>query len=636
MGKNKKRSQPRPKKKKSVYISKHDKLDMVKKSLIAKINYVQEHRKEVNDRISNQIASVISYFEKYDKILLLGGFGLKLIKNTPNMESAFYDVLQNTSRQFDDDAEVVMEYALSFAMAVKANSKQVPEQNDINKLYSLLKELKHAYAFVEVCDNNPELGEDSLLRMLDRINYMDVRGEGYMQHIEEVYGELFSLHDAFFLQNYGYDSKNILDFLKTLDRKVYSKLGTLLGASLAHERWCEWNECHPNLTEVIDSIEGNENVPFIEGFLKNNPDLAGDGSDFNHLTTYQIDDYLSSYNIFWIVPHDNIEEKILESLSLEFGDNKEFLADNEFKGHIANKTKVGDKPFVKYKDRYFCFSPLLPYRNLFKIVESLIKVDNKYYQYHFLGNNYLECRDNYLERKVKELLEFIMPEATFYSSAKYCVTDEGGNQKETELDVLGIAPDSVFVVEAKAHKLTDKDKRAGAKGLKNKLKDSVGYASYQCQRAKTYIQGTDVPTFSSCGQSISIDKPKVKHIYKIATTFEHFSAMICDMNNLVKEEIMQEEYKDTWIISVFDLMVVAEYCQNSKDFTDYLDLRERVADANVLFCDELDLFAAFCQGKLEDILSHKHAPVFGLAKMFDEDYNSEMLGVDLLQKDLGV
>lgn len=49
-----------------------------------------------------------------------------------------------------------------------------------------------------------------------------------------------------------------------------------------------------------------------------------------------------------------------------------------------------------------------------------------------------------MERKAKELLEFLLPKATFYSSAKYKVIDDDGNQKEAELDVLGIASDSVL------------------------------------------------------------------------------------------------------------------------------------------------------------------------------------------------
>lgn len=65
--------------------------------------------------------------------------------------------------------------------------------------------------------------------------------------------------------------------------------------------------------------------------------------------------------------------------------------DNAFKGHIANVTKVSEKPFVKYEGRYFCFSPILPYRNLFKIVENLVKSDNKYYKNHFLVMNILSA-----------------------------------------------------------------------------------------------------------------------------------------------------------------------------------------------------------------------------------------------------
>ena len=50
--------------------------------------------------------------------------------------------------------------------------------------------------------------------------------------------------------------------------------------------------------------------------------------------------------------------------------------------------------------------------------------------------------------------------------------------------------------------------------------------------------------------------------------------------------------------------------------------------------DELDLFAAFCQGKLEDIVSQSYMPVFGLSKMFDDEYNSEMLGLNSLLNNL--
>lgn len=73
---------------------------------------------------------------------------------------------------------------------------------------------------------------------------------------------------------------------------------------------------------------------------------------------------------------------------------------------------------------------------------------------------------------------------------------------------------------------------------------------------------------------------------------------------------MQPEYKDTWLVSLFDLMVVVEYCQNSEEFKEYVKLREKVADADIYFCDELDLFAAYCNGQLESMISSKKMLLF--------------------------
>lgn len=640
MGKKKKRIQPHPKhNRKRTVKRKANRTDKVlleiRQTFLERIKYIQENRSEIDARFHEKIDLAISYFQKYDKILLLGGLGLKLIVNTPNMETAFEEKLFHKHNNYDEDAEVILEYAQSFATSILDNNKNVPSQKDIDDLYNLLKELKHEYAFVELCDSNPSMENDSLVKMFDRLNFMNVRGEGYMQHVEEVYDELFTLHDDFFLQHYGCKSSFILDFLKKIDRKVFSKLGTVLGGSLAHERWCEWDKKHPDLSEVILDMKGEEQVPFIVGFLKDNPDLAGDGGDMNHITSYQVDDFESSYNIFWIVPQNKKECQLLDVLSLEFGDNAKFLAENEFKGHIANVTKVGEMPFIKYEGRYFCFSVLLAYRNLFKIVENLIKRDKKYYQTHFLGNEYEECRDNYMERKTKELLKFALREVIFYPSAKYTVVGDDGNPKDTELDVLGVGEHDVFVVEAKAHKLTDGDKRAGGKGLMDKLKDSIGYASYQSERAKQYIESSKKPIFRCNGKLVTVDKGNIKHVYKIVTTFDHFSAIICDMNNLIKEGVMQPEYKDTWLVSLFDLMVVVEYCQNSEEFKEYVKLREKVADADIYFCDELDLFAAYCNGQLESMISSKkNVIVSGLSKMFDDDYNQEALGVDVIKNDV--
>lgn len=66
-----------------------------------------------------------------------------------------------------------------------------------------------------------------------------------------------------------------------------------------------------------------------------------------------------------------METRILDSLSMEFGDNSAFLAESEFKGSIMNGHSIFEKPFVKDGDKYYCFTPMIPHRNLFLIAENL-------------------------------------------------------------------------------------------------------------------------------------------------------------------------------------------------------------------------------------------------------------------------
>lgn len=636
MGKKKKRQQPVPKKHKRLSAD-AEKQKAIKKQfkklkndMMGKVQFVREHRDKIEHTISQKIESAIVLFNQYDKVLLLGGLGLRLIDSVDTLEKTFESAYYQKPKHLDEDIETIVEYALSFATALPNNSKTKPTSQVIEHLYQELLELKKGYAFLEIVDSVPTDGGISEIRMLDRINFMNVRGDGYMQHLAEVYGELFALHDDFLKTRYGCDSKFILNFIQTIEQKVLSKIGNGTGTSLAHQRWKDWSDKH-SLEEMYNLMQGGDSVPIMAGFLHENPDLAGDGSSFDQIVVYRNDDFENSYNIFWTVPDDEAEETLMDKLSMQFGDNGCFVRNNEYRGHIANKTNINDKPFIKYEDRYFLFSAMICHRNMYCIAENLIKVDNDYYQSHFLGNNYAECRDNYMERKVADLLQRIMPEASFYPSAKYKVMDEGV-EREAELDLLVVYDDVILLVEAKSHKLTDADKRAGAKGLMDKLNDSIGYAAYQAHRAKRYIEVNNTPEFTSNGNRIKINKTNTKHIFKIATTFDHMSSMVCDMNNLVKEGVMKPDYKDTWVVSLFDLMVVSDKCKGKEEFEKYLLLHEQLPDVEIHYFDELDVFGAFCEGQLDRIIKRKGAYIYGFTKRLDDEYYNDALGVLPIRK----
>ena len=278
-----------------------------------------------------------------------------------------------------------------------------------------------------------------------------------------------------------------------------------------------------------------------------------------------------------------------------------------------NNTNIFVKPIVKDNDRYLCFTPLLLYRNLFVITENLMMADISYYAEYFRNNTHMESRDNYIERKVKEQLELFLPNVRFYPSCKY-----NHQCKSTELDILGVSNKATYVIEVKAHELLYKQKvRTGT--LKSKFKDSVTTACFQCNRAKDFIEMNNRPQFSSEGRVVFVDKSKP--IYKIAVTFQHFSSLLGDFEMLKAVGLMEEEYRDTWVVSLYDLMVIADYCEDEEEFVDYLNMHNEIQKKNIKWMDELALYEGYINQNLKQEVNKKNlSMIIGSTEFFDKDY----------------
>ena len=76
--------------------------------------------------------------------------------------------------------------------------------------------------------------------------------------------------------------------------------------------------------------------------------------------------------------------------------------------------------------------------------------------------------------------------------------------------------------------------------------------------------------FNTQGGTVTIDKKKP--IYKIAITFQHFSSLLGQMDKLVTAGLMEEHFRDTWAVSLFDLMVVADFVESEDESLLYLNV----------------------------------------------------------------
>ena len=540
-----------------------------------------------------------------------------LLDNLPNLEKYFMAQMYGTEMHLDENAEVIAEYAMNFGLSMPNDGIDNPTDEVVKDLRNRLRTLFMTYIYQDM----PLV--DDPMQSIDWMIHMDtiaVRGDGYQVHVHEVFKEMFFPHTTFYEQQFGYSVAQLFEFFMDLENRVISKIASqeaIYGATKMHERWKKWEE---KTFGPIGDEATLENRDFSKGlfgaFFEANPDV-GHTEDGMRFLMYQPNDYENSDKIFWVYPQNEVEIRILDSLSMRFGDNSAFLAESEFKGSIMNGHSIFEKPFVKDGDKYYCFTPMIHHRNLFLIAEKLMMRDGAYYQKKFQQNTSPISRDVYVENKVKSVMESFLSDVTFYSSVHYKIVEDEV-EKNPELDILGVSDKAIYIIEVKAHELSYKD-RVRLDGAKDKFKASVAEACKQCSRSVDFINNSTEPIFGTQQGAVLINK--TKPIYKIAVTFQHYSSLLGQMDKLVAASLMEERFRDTWVVSLFDLMVVADFVESEDEFLSYLDMRNIINTNHSTFHDELDLLGQFLNEDLADkVNTDKPMVIIGGSEHIDEEY----------------
>lgn len=616
----KKRQQPKTKKQKVIAkksINGFNLFEAQMRTMGKRLLEVFKDKDTVNATLREHIKTIEGYFGKYDSVQLLGSIGLYLLDNLPNPERYFMAKMNDAEMHLDENAEVIAEYAMNFGLSMPNDGIDNPTDEVIKDLRNRLRTLFMIYIYQDM----PLVADP--MQSIDWMIHMDtivVRGDGYQDHVYEVFKEMFFPHNAFYQQQFKYSVDQLFEFFMDLENRVVCKIASqenIYGIIKIHDRWKKWEE---KTFGPIDDKAILENRDFSKGlfgeFFEANPDVAHteDGMQF---LMYQPNDYGNSDKIFWVYPQNEVETRILDSLSMRFGDNSAFLAESEFKGSIMNGHSIFEKPFVKDGDKYYCFTPMIPHRNLFLIAEKLMMRDGAYYQKNFQQNTSPISRDVYIENKVKSVMESFLPDVTFYPSVHYKIVEEG-LKKDPELDLLGVSDKAVYIIEVKAHELSYKD-RVKLDGAKDKFKASVAKACEQCCRSVDFINNSTEPIFGTQQGAVLINK--TKPIYKIAVTFQHYSSLLGQMDKLVAASLMEERFRDTWVVSLFDLMVVSDFVESEDEFLSYLDMRKIINTNHSTFHDELDLLGQFLNDNLADkVIANKPMKIIGGSSDIDKEY----------------
>lgn len=609
----------------------------------AQLRFVFEKAHAERERYFNwlkdEINLAVKSINKHDKIFVLGGLGVRLHQASANFHNQFlslhpeFEDAEEDKLIKDDEIEVLLEYAMSLATASpNQNQKVLPTAKDIELFRNQLSKIKHNISFYEMSAETPADDVDKTHWLKTRVmeDTLHVRGVGYQSHVEEIYSETFAPHNGFLLQYYGFDSTDLLTIIKRFDLLVGSKLGNLFGSSLSYQRFKEWSD-ERGMETIIEEM-GKTGKHFIEQFTDANPDLF-DENYRDGVSVISIDNIAAYNRLFWIIPQTEREKLVFARLSHGFGDNAAFIQ-GKYGGFPLGDSMIQTKPLIQVGEKYYCFSTNLAFRNLFNITaDLLLQSDSIYYEQKFKGNSSSISRDNYIEAKVKSLFEKLLPTVRFYHSLEYDIVEDGLNKKP-ELDILGVGNDTLYTIEVKAGELNKKHRRGAILGLKERIKETIAEGSYQCFRAEKYISESSSPQFSYVENKrreiLSLDKTKCFEIIKVSVTYEHFSTVAVNLKYLIEAGILSADYKWTWIVSLFDLMIFADLIENEQDFKEYLSHRLALYERkDVQFTDEIDVLGFFFENKFP-LPSEKHKEKIIMINYKDEIdtyYNHKDLGM---------
>ncbi len=607
----------------------------------------RENREWFLTWLQQEIEEAIKLINQYDKIYVLGFLGSKLIKASPSISNQFLanytgedkdQIREDELLQDDPQIETMLEYAMSIATASDNHQTATPTKEELEAIYEKLSSIKSNVGFYEMTAEIPAEGNeaDQWLRFIIVTDSMNVRGDGYQMHITQVYKELFEPFSGFLETAYGFNHHDLLKAILKMDTLVGSKIGNTDGTAQSHARLKEWME--KNGENRVMEIWQQTGKHFIQQFTEANPDLYNAEQHVSVLM-HDLNTIASFPTVFWVIPQEEKEIKIFEKLSISFGENNMFFQPPKFRAFPLNDTEIQARPLIKHGGKYFHFSTTLGFRNIFKIAEKLIRdKDAVYFDNYYRNNSSTNSRDNYIELKTKSLFQQLLPHAKIYHGLKYDVT-ENEVIKHNELDLLALTASTAYIIEVKAGELNAKHRRGAMKGLKSRLDETINKGSFQCHRALKYLQDNENPTFtySEKGkqQKLIVDKTSITAYYKIAVTFEQFSAISANLQRLIDAGVLQDEFKWSWIISIYDLFVFADLIENETDFNEYLDYRLGLYDKeNITFEDETDVLGYYFEGNfpITTIKDDEHITITGFKDEIDEYYTKKGLGFPGLTK----
>ena len=354
---------------------------------------------------------------------------------------------------------------------------------------------------------------------------------------------------------------------------------------------------HSSVFEELFNITALE---FINGIEKMGESLTlGWGqalSEYNNLKGDEPEDYLNDLygrlhglNLFNVGKVTNLSQKLLDCLSFEIGQDKEF-ATGEYAYSPLNIWSTAKRPFLKVNNEYFCFDQLILFDNLYRIIQrAIFKLKPEYRQ---KWNN---IQQKQTEDIACSLFEKLLPKSKIHRNVYSKFQLQNKNKQDwRENDAIIIDDDNLIILEVKGGAFTYTPPAYDFEAFKNSIKSLMEKPAIQGQYLIDELNKQKILILYNQKHQ-EIDKINISNFRNIiicCCTLDNFTAFSTKQNILNDLGLEKPKYP-SWTLSIDDLRIYADLIESPSQFVHFLEQRLKAINSRLSFNDEIDHLALY-------------------------------------------
>ncbi|EAT09804.1 hypothetical protein NYF14_07895 [Sphingobium sp. 10 DY56-G10] len=463
-------------------------------------------------------------------------------------------------------------------------------------------------------------GQKALMALQEkiRLHTQAVRNWGYFSEVKQICRELYASLDAKLEAAAGYTFSDILDVsesvLTTIEQRGDGYMDALKrvlsardGKTMIESYFREFPDLVGTPEDLLDVIPEGTSREGVMGFLMSHADLRHSAN--MSVTAAEIASITDK--------EEERVERILRMLSIEPGE----LADHKIE-HMFLSNPVWARPGIYLRGEYMFVMPQAIFSHINEIMWN-VAISAK------IESDLSDRRATYLEDKTESVIRSVLPTAAITKNAKWIV---GGQQFET--DIIAVVDKTVFIAEAKSHRLTPQGLRGAPDRLKRHLNDMVVAPSIQSERLAKHIVAARAGDADSLRitQSLSLDAEKVDQIIRISLTLDDLSVLSSSEEELEKAGLIPDGHNLAPAMHIADLCCIADILEEEIPFLHYFSERFHFQKHFEIFGDELDFLGVYLStgfnlgAEQEDF--HR-LMVSGMSGTIDRYYNARDAGIQL-------